>query len=194
VEVYEKQTRKLHRVVTVTSDIFGACCHASARHGHRFDGFWVRLKDRRQLVYNAMTGHLVEEIPVFAKDSLLRAMLREDGKEWNSQTRYTLVIAITKTCHQFYDFSNDRLVVDAVPDVAMVKSRAIAVAAAKILTRERKEKARYEFPLDKEDAMPQVVAVRKTANGCKFLEKVRCDGESYIPVLHPANPPKIGPA
>jgi hypothetical protein len=186
--VFDAGTKKSIRTIEAPGDVREAKYYPSVRRGNRFHAVWISLTDNRTMIYSAKTGRLIEERADPVKDPQIQDAIDEMLKERNCPIRYTVVLTVSKKCNCFYDFSNGWLEADHVPERAMFKSRKLAEAACHLLVRERQESARNDFFLSGNPLPPQVVALRKTPKGCRFLEKVTRGEQSYFPVLSRARP------
>jgi len=188
VDVIDAGTKKHIRSIETLGDVREAKCYPSGRRRARFQAVWITLTDNRTMIYSARTGRLVEERADPAKDPQIQDAIDEMRKGFKCPIRYTVVLTISRCCNCFYDFSNGRLESDQVPERAMFKSRKLAEAACRMLARERQARAKNDFFLSGKPRPPQVVALRKTPKGCRFLERVQRGEQSYFPVLRRARP------
>jgi hypothetical protein len=117
------------------------------------------------------------------QDPAVQAELDTIIEKADSPIRYAVVFALTKRSNGFYDFSNGFWEWNRVPDVVLFKDREIAEAVAAVLTEQRQQRGKKSVIFPGKSRPLQTVALRKTAKGCVFLEKIRGRHGAYKPGL-----------
>ena len=109
------------------------------------------------------------------------AELKRTVDELRDPTRYVIVSAFSKRFCLYYCPEDGNYVMNEIPEAAMFKRKAEAVAVAKVLDRGRRKRARRSL---------QVIAVRKTKRGVRVLEEVADPwkkGQLWKPVIRRRN-------
>lgn len=103
-----------------------------------------------------------DDVPPLSKKQL--RILKERADEMNDPTRFVIVSAFSRRFCLYYVPADGFFAMNYLPDGCFFKSRDEAEAVAKVLGRRGKRKARSDL---------QVIAVKKTPRGVRFLDEVK---------------------
>jgi hypothetical protein len=102
------------------------------------------------------------DLPPLTKGEL--AELKRRIADSDDPTRYVVVSPFSKRFCLYYCAGDGHFIMNEIPDEALFKRRAVAVAVARVVEGRRRRRLRGSL---------QVIAVRKTKKGIRILEKVR---------------------
>jgi len=91
------------------------------------------------------------------------AELKRRVDEMRDPTRYVIVSAFSRRFCLFYCPEDGNYIMNEIPEAAMFKRKAEAIAVAKVLERGKRKRARKFL---------QVIAVKKTKRGVRILDQV----------------------
>jgi hypothetical protein len=103
-----------------------------------------------------------DDFPPLSKKEV--ALLKERAAEMDDPTRFVIVSAFSRRFCLYYVPADGFFAMNYLPDGCFFKSRDEAEAVAKVLSRRGKRKAKRDL---------QVIAIKKTARGVRFLEDVK---------------------
>lgn len=115
------------------------------------------------------------------EDPAVQAELDTILERADCPVRYAVVFALAKKSNGFYNFANGCWEWNCIPNVALFKEREVAEAAASTLTAMRRKRAAGSVIFGADSRPLQVVALRRTKAGCRFLEKISSSQETYLP-------------
>ena len=112
-----------------------------------------------------------DEFPPLTKRQL--AELERRMADMMNPTRYVIVSAFSPSFSLFYCPSDGVFVMNEIPDAALFKRKAEALAVTRALERGQRKRARGL----------QVIQVKKTKRGVRLLEGVHVDRRTWKPKL-----------
>ncbi len=112
-----------------------------------------------------------DEFPSLTKAQL--AELQRRVADMEDPRRYVIVSAFSPKFSLFYCPSDGVFVMNEIPDTALFKRKAEALAVARALERRQRKRTRGL----------QVIQVKKTPRAVRILEEVHVDGRAWKPKL-----------
>jgi hypothetical protein len=112
-----------------------------------------------------------DDFPPLTKSQM--AELQRRVADMKDPRRYVIVSCFLPNFSLFYCPSDGMFVMNEIPETALFKRKAEALAVARVLERTRKKKARGL----------QVLQVKKTKRTVRILEEVHVDGRVWKPKL-----------